>query len=339
MDIVTQGLLGSAVAISGARKTELKHAAWMGAVAGLLADADVLVRSSTDPLLFLEFHRQFSHSLIFIPLGAFIGACSIWLIMRMYKASTIPFGRIYYYAFLGYMLSGVLDAFTSYGTQLLWPFSDVRIAWSLVSIIDPVFSGILLLSLIVSFNTQSLNAVRIGLGLCVLYLGLSFLQSRDVLNTVQKIAAERGHALERVIVKPSLGNIVLWRTVYLFEGQYYVDSVRSLLEDEFYEGDKVKATNIEQDFSELDVFSIQYQDILRFDYFSNGFFAVFPGKDNVIGDIRYSIFPLSVRSLWGIRIDTNTPETHVEFVTFRDSSKEQQKEFLEMLFGRKLTRQ
>jgi len=333
MDIVTQGLLGSAVAMSGARKTELKHAVWMGAVAGLLADADVLIRSSTDHLLFLEFHRQFSHSLIFIPVGALIGACFIWLIMRMNKGNTIPFARIYYYAFLGYMLSGVLDACTSYGTQLLWPFNDIRIAWSLVSIIDPVFSGILLLSIIVSFKTQSLKIVRIGLGLCVLYLGLSFVQSRDVLNTVQKIATERGHEIERVIVKPSFGNIVLWRTVYLFEGQYYVDAVRSLLENELHEGDTVKAINIKQDFSELDTASIQYQDILRFDYFSNGFLAAFPEKDNVIGDIRYSIFPLSIDSLWGIRIDTNTPETHVEFVTFRESSKEQRKMFLEMLFG------
>ena len=333
MDIVTQGLLGSAVAISGARRTELKHAAWMGGVAGLLADADVLIRSSTDPLLFLEFHRQFSHSLIFIPLGALIGACFIWLIMRMYKGNTITFARIYYYSFLGYMLSGVLDAFTSYGTQLLWPFSDARIAWSLVSIIDPVFSGILLLSLIVSFKTRSLNAVRVGLGLCVFYLSVSLVQSRDVLNAVHKIATERGHEIERVIVKPSLGNIVLWRTVYLFEGQYYIDSVRSLLEDEFYEGDTVKAINIEQDFSDLDTASVQYQDILRFDYFSNGFLAAFPSKHNVIGDIRYSIFPLSVRSLWGIRIDTNTPGAHVEFVTFRENSKEQRKIFLEMLFG------
>ena len=34
----------------------------------------------------------------------------------------------------------LLDAHTAYGTQLFWPFSDERFAWSIISIIDPLFT-------------------------------------------------------------------------------------------------------------------------------------------------------------------------------------------------------
>ena len=333
MDIVTQGLLGSTVAVSGAKKSEIKQAAWIGAVAGLLADADILIRSSTDPLLVLEFHRQFSHSLIFIPIGALIAACLIWLVTRLCAETAPTFWRMYYFSFLGYMLSGLLDACTSYGTQLLWPFSDIRIAWSLISIIDPIFTGILFLSLIIAIKIQFINAVRIGLGLCVLYLGFSYSQSRMVYDTVAGVADSRGHEIERIIIKSTFGNTFLWRTVYSYDGRYYIDAVNTLMDTTFYQGESVPAINIETDFPQFNKSSVQYQDILRFNYFSNGFLATHPEQTDVVGDVRYSIFPLSARSLWGIRLDKDTPETHVEYVTNRKSSDAQRKLFFEMLFG------
>ena len=334
MDIVTQGLLGSVAAVSGARKSEIKQAAWMGAVAGLLADADILIRSSADPLLVLEFHRQFSHSLIFIPIGALIAACFIWLVTRLCVETAPAFCRIYYFSFLGYMLSGLLDACTSYGTQLLWPFSDARIAWSLISIIDPIFTSILFLSLIIAIKIQFINSVRIGLGLCVLYLGFSYSQSRIAYDTVVEIADSRGHEIERIIIKPTFGNVVLWRTVYSYNGRYYIDAVNTLMDTTSFRGESVPVLDIETDLPQLDKASVQYQDVLRFNYFSNEFLATHPELTDVVGDVRYSIFPLSARSLWGIRLDPNTPESHIEYITIRESSDEQRKLFFEMLFGK-----
>ena len=69
MDILTQGLVGGVLAQSLARKNERKIATLVGVVAGLLADADILIRSSSDPLLNIEYHRHFTHSLVFIPVG------------------------------------------------------------------------------------------------------------------------------------------------------------------------------------------------------------------------------------------------------------------------------
>ena len=63
MDPLTQGLIGAALpqAVTPNRRLLLR-AGFLGLIAGMLPDLDVLIRASSDPLLFLEYHRQFSHS-------------------------------------------------------------------------------------------------------------------------------------------------------------------------------------------------------------------------------------------------------------------------------------
>ena len=63
MDPLSQGTVAAAFAQSSANKNNLLKVALVGFLAGLAPDLDVLIQSSTDPILFLEYHRQFSHSL------------------------------------------------------------------------------------------------------------------------------------------------------------------------------------------------------------------------------------------------------------------------------------
>ena len=74
MDPLSQGTVGAAFAQSSANKKNIIGISVIGFLAGLAPDLDVLIRSSTDPILFLEYHRQFTHSLFFIPFGALIVA-------------------------------------------------------------------------------------------------------------------------------------------------------------------------------------------------------------------------------------------------------------------------
>ena len=334
MDVITQGLLGATVAVSGARKTEIRQAAWIGGFAGILADADILIRSSSDPLLNLEFHRHFTHALVFIPVGALIAACLIWLLTRLFAATDFSFRRIYYYSFLGYMLSGLLDAFTSYGTYLYWPFYDERVAWSIISIIDPVFSGTLIIALIIALTRRSVMATRIGSGLCALYLVISFTQSKTAYEAMTKLADSRSHEVERYVVKPTFGNILLWRTVYLHDGRYYIDAINTAFDNRIYAGASIPALAIDRDFPRLDPASQQYQDIQRFDYFSDGFTAVSLEQANLVVDVRYSMLPNSTKPIWGVEIKPEDPDAHAPFVTFRDRDERQYRLFVDMVLGK-----
>ena len=118
------------------RHRNLARLTFIGALAGMAPDLDVLIRSNTDPLLFLEYHRQFTHSLLFIPLGSLLCALVFWKTI----GRGINFSTVWLAAFLGYLTHGLLDACTTYGTLLLWPFSDARIAWNTIAVIDPLFT-------------------------------------------------------------------------------------------------------------------------------------------------------------------------------------------------------
>jgi inner membrane protein len=136
VDPLTQGALGAAFAQTGARPEKLRDASVLGALSGMAPDLDVLISSRADPLLFLEFHRHFTHSLAFIPIGALICAGVFYYFVRR----RLEFYQVYLFCLLGYASHGLLDAFTTYGTQLLWPFSNLRVAWNLISVVDPLFS-------------------------------------------------------------------------------------------------------------------------------------------------------------------------------------------------------
>ena len=132
-------------------------------LAGLLADADILIRSSSDSLLTIEYHRHFTHSLVFIPVGAAIAMLLLWPFVRRH----LPAGRLYLFCLAGFSMSGVLDAFTSYGTHLFWPFSDERVAFNIISIVDPVFTLILLVTLLAGLRLGHRRVALAGLALGV----------------------------------------------------------------------------------------------------------------------------------------------------------------------------
>ena len=331
MDIVTQGLIGATVALAVARPNEVRLASLVGFCAPLLADADALIRSVNDPLLLLEYHRHFSHALLFIPFGALLASLLLWPLLR----KRLVFKRIYLYAILGYATAGFLDACTSYGTHLLWPFSDGRIAWSIISIFDPMFSLALISALVYGTVKIKPLAGRIGVVFAGAYLSLGVVQHDRAEYLAQLQAQQRGHITERLIVKPTIGNLLLWRSVYEVDGMYYVDAVRVGLlgKGRVFSGNTVQRFDISRDLPHLTDKMTVYRDIERFDIFSNGFLAWHPERPDVLGDVRYAMLPTSIRPLWGIELPLDAPNEHVIFASYHVMSDAERKAFIDMLLN------
>jgi inner membrane protein len=333
LDLLTQGLLGGTLALAVAGKQESRSAAITGFTAALVADADILIGASGDPLLNLEFHRHFTHALIFIPVGALIAALLLWPLLR----KRLGFKRIYGYAFLGYATSGLLDACTSYGTHLLWPFSDERIAWSIIAIVDPIFSLVLLTGLILGFKYCKPVPARVGLALAGLYLLTGLWQHENALRYATELAEQRGHELQRIIVKPTMANLVLWRSVYQSGGLFYVDAIRvGLGSERIYRGESAQIFNLARDRPELGRDSVLARDIERFSRLSNGYVVPDPGRVNVLIDIRYSMLPISITPMWGIDLNVASKAEHAKFEVYRDRPDNARDLFLTMLLGRDL---
>jgi len=331
MDILTQGLLGGVLAQAVATKTDKKLATFVGVFAGLLADADIFIYSSSDPLLNIEFHRHFTHSIFFVPFGAAIALSLLWPFLRQHISSK----KLYLYCLVGYSMSGLLDAFTSYGTHLFWPLSNERIAWSFISIVDPIFTIILLVTLIVGLRKKDKKIAVWGLVLCSVYLSLGFMQLQRAQTAASELVLARGHSTNKHIVKPTLANQILWRSVYEYNNRFYVDAIRVsyFLDNKVYEGNSVDKFIIEDEFPDLNKDSFLYSDIKRFSKFSDDFIAYDVSQPNILGDIRYSMLPISIKPLWGIVIDINKPQLHAEYKFFRENAQAVRNTFYDMLIG------
>ena len=172
MDPISQGTVGAVFAQSVANKNNIIKIGIIGFLAGLAPDLDVFIRSSTDPILSLEYHRQFTHSLLFIPFGAMIFALMIFPLIKR----SLSFKTIYVASFLGYATHGLLDACTSYGTLLFWPFSNERVTWNNISVVDPLFTIPILVLVLTAMITRKRLFSFFAIGWMTFYLLLGFVQ-------------------------------------------------------------------------------------------------------------------------------------------------------------------
>jgi inner membrane protein len=330
MDPVTHALLGAAGGLVATRARS-RIAALAGAAGALLPDIDVLIGSDTDPLVTLEFHRQFTHSIFVAPFGATIVALALWFALKR-RHGLLP---LLIAAFAGYVSAILLDACTSYGTQLLWPFYDKRFAAGVVAVIDPAVTVILLAGVISALRSATATGAGVAIALTVVYLGFGWLQRERAETLVAQAAAGRGHTIRQHTVKPTLGNLVLWRSVYLSDKEYVVDAARVgfFSVPVLYTGGAVRRVEPIDLVPPLTLNSIQAADVVRFAKVSDGWLARHPSRPDVIGDIRYSILPNSTRPLWGIEIHPELEEHHVAFHTFRQFTSQDRARFFDMLRG------
>ncbi|MFU8816642.1 MAG: metal-dependent hydrolase [Pseudomonadales bacterium] len=328
MDPISQGAAGAALSGTAATRRQLLAAGAVGALAGMAPDLDVLIRSPTDPLLFLEYHRQFTHSLIFIPLGALLCALPLHLLVRRW----LRFHQTYLFAALGYATHGLLDACTSYGTQLLWPFSDARIAWNAIAVVDPLFTLPLLGLLAAALVRRQPWLARAGLLWGLSYLALGAFQGVRAEHAAQALAHSRGHDPQRLTAKPSFGNLLVWKSIYADGDWFYVDALRVGLRVSYFPGERARRLDRGRDLPWLDKNSQQARDVERFRRFSGDFLAVEATDPTRIVDVRYSMVPNEIEPLWGIRLERGAPlDQHVEFFMSRRATAEHRQALGRML--------
>jgi inner membrane protein len=330
MDLLTQGLLGSCTAASSARSGEVRSAALIGLIAGLAIDLDVLIASDQDPLLNIEYHRHFSHSIFFVPIAALIVSLLVWPFLRR----GLPWRRLYWYALAGCLFSGLLDACTSYGTRLLWPLFNERFSFNIISIVDPVFTLALIVGLVLGVTRHARRWSALALGFALAYLGFGFSQNRAIEAQALELARQAQHQPEDLLVKPTLGNLFLWRTVYLHGDRYYVNAIRYNPfsgSRKVYGGGSVLRFDALNHGLSIPSDSRLQQDLQRFNAFSNGYLAYHPAQKNIVIDVRYANLPDQVNPLWGIEFDPRQPALHARYETYRDSSRATRERFLAML--------
>ena len=330
MDPLSQGTVGTAFAQSTANKNNIFKISAVGFIAGLAPDLDILIQSSTDPILFLEYHRQFTHSLFFIPFGSLIVALLIFQLVK----NSMRFRTVYFASLLGYATHGLLDACTSYGTQLFWPFSNERVTWNNISIVDPLFTIPVLIFTGIAIKTKRKVFSFFSIAWIVFYLSLGFVQYERALTVANELAKQRGHNPERLTLKPSFGNLILWKSIYQHNETFYVDAIRTAQSSIWCSGESIRVFDYQYHLPNLNKESQQKKDIERFRWFSQDYLG-YDRERNIVTDVRYSMIPNQILPMWGLVIDDERGiDEHVIWWTSRSLNQEQIDLFKDMFLGK-----
>lgn len=287
MDSITQAALGAAVGeLLLGRRMGNRAMVW-GALFGTLPDLDVLASPFMDTAQKLAHHRGASHSLIIMVLASVFSAP--WL-ARFWKKDKISQARAGWFVFLVWSTHVLIDCFTVYGTSVLWPFSEKRVAFNNLFIIDPLYTAPLVVSLVwlAFLRTKKQQAKRRkvglwGLGLSSGYVVLSLLAKWVASGGFEADLARRGTPGERRFEAPTPFNILLWRAVVDHGDELWV-GYRSVFESR---SAPVRWTVYPRNRAVFETVSKE-REAATLDWFSDGWWIARPNKTGVwIADVRF----------------------------------------------------
>lgn len=229
MDSLTQIVLGAAVGEAVLGKKVGNKAMLYGAIAGTIPDLDVFASYFTDTVTAISIHRGFTHSIVFSVLFAPVFG---WLVSSYEAYKNVKdWSWLFFWAFLTHP---ILDAHTTWGTQLFWPF-DLRLAFHTIFVIDPLYTLPFLVFLILAMMQKRSSKKRsfynkMGLLLSSSYLLLTFLLKWLALNQFKATLKSENIEYRAIDTRPAPLNTILWNanvetdTAYLLGNYSFFDT-------------------------------------------------------------------------------------------------------------------
>ncbi|XRE44534.1 Membrane-bound metal-dependent hydrolase [Tenacibaculum discolor] len=221
MDSLTQIVLGAAVGEAVLGKRVGYKAMLYGAIAGTIPDLDVYIGKFFDTVTALEIHRGFTHSVFFaIVFGWIFG----WLIsLYEKKASTKEWALL---MFWGLFTHPILDAHTTWGTQLFWPL-DIRLAFKNIFVIDPLYTiPFLVFLLMAMFQSKASKKRRkynnLGLIVSSSYMAITIIVKGITYTKFANALKEQEIAYKEIETKPTPFNTILWSANVETEDAYLI---------------------------------------------------------------------------------------------------------------------
>ena len=289
MDSLSQIVLGGAIAATIVPARHRRAALLAGAALGTLPDLDSLpiLLFTDNPVSLMTVHRSFSHSLLALPLVAWL----VWWLCKRHGGRVAESPRRWFWAIqLALLTHPLLDAFTVYGTQLLWPIPTAPVMWSSVFIIDPVYTAWLLVACVVAWFARekpvARRALLAGLALSTAYLGWSLVAKNMVDREADRALAAMGLQDAPRFSVPMPFNTLLWRVVAMTPGGYVIAD-RSLVADHGAMHFQGHASNTQALAEARDIPAVK-----RLSWFNRGFMRSRIVDDElVLSDLRMGLEP------------------------------------------------
>lgn len=286
MDSLSQIVLGAATgeAVLG-RRIGNKALVW-GAIGGTIPDLDVLGGLVLDPLANLAFHRGITHSVLFWV----VGACAMaWPLARS-RRNDVGYAGWAWFFFATFATHVLLDCFTLYGTQVWAPFADTRVAWSTISVADPLYT-LPFLGFVVALSRAEKGSARRrkwhrwAWGWSCGVLALTVVNKLHVDQTFRAALAAQGIPATRMVTTPTILNNVLWNATAETADAYYLGTYS------LFDTSPVTFARVEKGWEHLGEFA-EDPTVQVLQWFSDGYLHVAPPVDGLweFSDLRFGSF-------------------------------------------------
>lgn len=292
MDSLTQIVLGAACGEAVLGKKIGNKALLFGAIGGTIPDLDVFIGRLfyTNEIDVMLFHRGFMHSILFSVLGAFLFG---WLVFKLYnfgkRVETTTLKDWIVLFFWSLFTHPILDCFTPYGTQLFAPFSNYRVAFNNIAVVDPIYTLPFLICMLVLMFFKRTSEKRkkwltYGIVISSIYMVFTIGNKLHINSVFKSSLVEEHIEYSRYSVQSSIFNNILWYGIVETETSYRV-AYYSLFDtsnrfSEWQEIPKVRA-----------ITTSDYKNLENLSWFSNDYFNVekITETEYLYNDLRYPL--------------------------------------------------
>ena len=193
----------------------------------------------------------------------------------------------------------ILDCFTSWGTQIWQPFSDLRVQWCTVSVVDPLATLPFMLALLVAARYARLSRLRavwnwVGLAWFCAYLCIYTVWHKMQVNEIFEASlAAKNIPYSRYYTNPTIFNNIVWSgvaegdTAFYF-GQYgFKDRERAF----------TKISTIPKNHRMLDPVPADSRAGHFLRWFTDGYYSVQPYRGDTlqVNDLRFGLLGDTLR--------------------------------------------
>ena len=235
------------------------------------------------------FALTLSQSFILVTAVVLIAGLAIWGIARMTLSNTLStqkdWTKLFFWSLFTHPL---LDAHTSWGTQLLWPL-PWKYSWNNIFVADPFYTVPFMLCLIVVLFMKRDSTWRstvnwLGIGLSSAYMLFTLFMKYIAYTHFRDSLSEKGQEYERMSTRPTPLNSILW-TANVNIGDAYLISYYSIFDSQPIQWIKVEKQK------ELLGHWANHPQVDRLYHLTAGEYAISYRNDTLIyNDLRFGMF-------------------------------------------------
>ncbi len=284
MDSLTQIVLGAACGeLTLGKKVGNKALLW-GAIAGTIPDLDTFSSIWLNDIDSNYYHRGVTHSILFaVIMSPVMGS----IVHSIHKKSDTTFKNWSWLFFWGFFTHSLLDACTTWGTKLFWPFSNWAVSLKTIFVIDPLYTLPFLLSLIILMFFKRNHPKRrfwaiSGISVSTSYLLLAFILKNVALNQFSQALTEQNITATRIENRPAPLNTLLWAANAETDHHYYLGYYS------FFDSQPIRFNRIEKNHHLLSPLA-QHKEVQRFFEMTQKWYSVEKVNSTtyILNDLRF----------------------------------------------------